>query len=157
MKNVEPNISKELRNELVNYIEGLENIYNSRSKTKLKEAKVNAINSLLTISRKHYLDCDDMELVKDEMLVSKKFSHIKEADTVKDISLIMSFPSINSYGGEIIQFNKWVLPEEELMIWSKTSLIGPLNSIGMKRYVKLFRELFPVEYSQINNYIDLNG
>lgn len=144
-----PDISIELQKQLEDYILELRNSSSPASKTKLKEAKINAVNSLLTISRKCALGCDGMDLVKDEVLVSKKLLHIKEAETIKDMALIMGNPEITNNGCEILPKNKWVIPEEELMLWSKTSLVAPLNDMGFKRYMKLFEELFPVEYAKI--------
>jgi hypothetical protein len=147
---IQPDISKKLQNQLENYILELANTSVPASKSKLKEAKINAVTSLLNVSRKHALGCGGMDLVKDEVLVSKKLPHIKEAETLKDIGLIMGSPEIINNGCEILPKNEWVIPEEELMLWSKTTLIAPLNDMGFKRYMKLFEELFPAEYAKIH-------
>lgn len=39
----------------------------------------------------------------------------------------------------------YLLPEEELICWSEASLRAPLNEVGYRRYMKLFRQIFPEE------------
>lgn len=151
-KNNQPDISKELRRQLEDYILELKNTSVPTSKLKLKNSKIKAVNLLLNISRKHILDCNDMDLIKDEVLVLKKLQHIKEASNIKEINLIMGKPEVSYYGGEIRPKHQWVLPEEEIMLWSKTSLLAPLSQSGFDRYMKLFKELFPDKYKEIMPY-----
>lgn len=108
-------------------------------------------SKLINISRKYVLGTQDIELITDEMIVSKKFKHIKEAETVNDIKLIMGKPEIIFNGNKIIPKHKWVLPEEEIMVWSLTSLKAPLSTEGMARYLELFEELFPEKLKLIKD------
>ena len=39
--------------------------------------------------------------------------------------------------------------EEELMLWSRTSLLGPLNDAGYRRYKELFQKMLPEQAAQI--------
>ena len=41
--------------------------------------------------------------------------------------------------------DKYLIPEEELICWSETSLRGPLIRPAMKRYMELFQRLYPDE------------
>ena len=38
--------------------------------------------------------------------------------------------------------SKYCIPEEEMIMWSCTSLKAPLNEAGFKRYMQLFKEVF---------------
>ena len=44
----------------------------------------------------------------------------------------------------------YLLPEEELICWSEASLRAPLNEPGYRRYMKLFRQVFPEESQALN-------
>ena len=49
------------------------------------------------------------------------------------------------YDGSKFIPDKYLLPEEELICWSETSLRAPLNEAGFNRYMELFRQVFPAE------------
>lgn len=133
-------ISLKLTYELLSYITELvleekNSIINTR--------KVEALLTLLNVSRKSYLNCEDLSLISDEAIVRKKLQHIKECNTCEDLSMIMNKPMVRYNFGEAIPENKWVLPEEEIMMWCKLSLKCVLNDAGYTRYRTLFHELFP--------------
>lgn len=135
-----PQISLKLTFDVLEYITELSltqpnNILNRR--------KVEALVLLLSVSRKSYLKCDDITLISDEELICKKLQQIKECNTCTDLNMIMDKPKVRYNFGEAIPENKWVLPEEEIMLWSKLSLKCVLNDAGYTRYRTLFRELFP--------------
>ena len=46
--------------------------------------------------------------------------------------------------------DRYMLPEEELICWSETSLRAPLNEAGYRRYLTLFRQVFPAESEALN-------
>ena len=52
-------------------------------------------------------------------------------------------PSCPHYTGAGFIPGEYSVPEEELICWSETSLRGPLTSHATKRYMALFREVFP--------------
>ena len=52
-------------------------------------------------------------------------------------------PSYPYFNGNKFIPDKYNVIEEELICWSETSLQGPLNEIGFKRYTELFNILFP--------------
>ena len=83
-------------------------------------------------------------------ICAKKIAFILEATTKKEIEEILQPPKNHYNGNEVIPSGRFHIPEEELLMWSYTSLRagGPLNDAGFKRYMKLFRELLP-EYAQI--------
>lgn len=143
-KSFSPNLSKDLMEKVIVY---LIDINNNQSKLNIEKTK--ALTILLTKSRKYTLGCSDMELIKDEVIVLKKLEQIKCAKKIDDLKKIMGEPKITYSGNEIVSANEWVIPEEEIMIWSKTSLTAPLNDIGYRRYMKLFKDLFPNKYEQL--------
>ena len=73
----------------------------------------------------------------------KKAEFIKTAKTKKELRLIMEPPNIRYNGNEILPANEYCIPEEEMIFWSITSLIGPLTTEGQRRYEKLFKQIFP--------------
>ena len=52
-------------------------------------------------------------------------------------------PSCPHYNGASFIPGEYSVPEEELICWSETSLRGPLTSHAVKRYMELFRQVFP--------------
>lgn len=147
MNNITPVISEDLKKNIEDYINTQVAPIN---KNKLKESKLKSLKILLSISRKHILGCVGISLVTDEAIVSKKFKQIKDAKTVKDVDLIMATPKIINICGELKPKNDWVIPEEEIMIWSISSLNAPLSQAGHNRYLKLFKELFPEKFNELS-------
>lgn len=83
-------------------------------------------------------------------ICEKKIAFIHQARTKKDIEEILSFSKIRFNGREVVPAGKYHVPEEELLVWSMTSLEAPLNEYGFKRYKKLFREVFPEQADMLN-------
>lgn len=54
-------------------------------------------------------------------------------------------PHCPHYNGNSFIPDKYSIPEEELICWSQTSLQSPLNDVGFKRYMEVFKEVFPEE------------
>lgn len=83
-----------------------------------------------------------------EGIAEKKIKMIKEATTKIVINEILK-PHCPYYNGDKFIQNQYSVPEEELIGWSKASLAAPLNSIGIKRYMEVFKTVFPevdIEY-----------
>lgn len=80
-----------------------------------------------------------------EMVTSiawKRSRMIMEAATKEEMEKILAH-SCPHYDGKRFVTDKYHIPEEELILWSETSLRRPLSSIEYERYCKVFRELFP--------------
>lgn len=75
---------------------------------------------------------------------AKKMKMISEATTVKDLRAISDVPKPHYNGNRVIP-SDFSVPEEEIMIWSLTSELGPLNDAGFRRYMELFEELFGID------------
>ena len=54
-------------------------------------------------------------------------------------------PRCPYYDGNQFRPDEYIVPEEELIQWSETSLVAPLNEIGFARYLELFKQIFPKE------------
>ena len=103
---------------------------------KKKELKLSAIKHLMEIKRPY-----DEDIYDDKLLINlylKKIDFILEANTKKDIEEILSVSHIRYNGGEIIP-TKYNILEEELLMWSITSVKSPLMDIAHKRYMELFK------------------
>ena len=77
-------------------------------------------------------------------IAEKKGALILKASTKAELEKLKSPRCPHFDGNKFIPDESWV-PEEELICWSETSLQGPLNEYGFKRYMELFRMVFPEE------------
>jgi hypothetical protein len=82
------------------------------------------------------------------IICEKKIAFILEARTKNEIDLILSSPKVHYNFNTVVPSNQYVIPEEELLIWSLTSLQAPLNEVGVNRFMELFLEVFP-EYEHL--------
>lgn len=101
--------------------------------------KMSAIKDLITVERPYDNHCFDNKILVD--LYLKKIDMILKANTKKEIKEILSTNHIKYNGAEIIptEFN---IIEEELLMWSLTSLKAPLTGIGLDRYLKIFSQYY---------------
>lgn len=70
--------------------------------------------------------------------------------TKKDMECIV-IPKAPRYDGSKFVSGEYFVPQEELICWSETSLIAPLNSVGTKRFMEVFQMVFPEKYKEIEN------
>ncbi|MBR4332395.1 MAG: hypothetical protein IKP72_06955 [Clostridia bacterium] len=77
-------------------------------------------------------------------IAEKKAALILKTTSKADIDKVMH-PRAPHYNGAEFVPDEFSIPEEELICWSETSLRGPLNSAGLKRYRALFEEIFSQE------------
>lgn len=75
------------------------------------------------------------------MVVEKRLKLIAEATTVKELKEIENEPKPRYTGNGFVS-GKFSVPEEEMIIWSLTSLKAPLVSAGFDRYMALFQQTF---------------
>lgn len=103
------------------------------------KAKHEAIEKALVCTR-HYRECGIMsELV--HAVYRKKMEMIQNADTVADLKAIEK-GCIPHFNGNQFLPGPFHIPEEELIMWSLTSLKAPLASAGFARYMELFEQVF---------------
>lgn len=87
----------------------------------------------------------------EELLVriaDKKCHMLMEACSKKELDLIMN-PPVPHYNGNEFIVDRHLLPEEELIAWSETSLCAPLTHTACKRFEAVFREVFPEQSKAI--------
>ena len=77
-------------------------------------------------------------------IAEKKGALILKTTSKADMDKVM-YPRPPHYNGAEFVPDEFSIPEEELICWSETSLRALLNSAGMKRYMTLFKEIFPQE------------
>lgn len=77
------------------------------------------------------------------VICKKKIAFLMDAATQKETQDILSPPNVRYDGNKVRPANQYVIPEEELLLWSLTSLRGPLVEAGFRRFEELFMEVFP--------------
>lgn len=79
----------------------------------------------------------------------KKGAMIMSATSKTEIDKVLR-PKAPHYDGTRFIADRYLLPEEELICWSEASLRAPLNEPGFRRYMELFRRVFPEESEAMN-------
>lgn len=115
---------------------------------RINKLKLKALADLFTTPRVA-LDFGGINPSLTLTIYKKKIQQIREAESADDLKLTLMHPKVRYNGCEVVPDNKWVLPEEELILWSNTSLIAPLTKEGFERYMKIFKEVFPNEAASI--------
>lgn len=87
-------------------------------------------------------------------IAEKKCAKLKTISTKEDAHRL-SQPRCPAYTGNGFVQDDMIVPEEELICWSETSLQAPLNEVGFRRYMELFRQILPEKSKEIN--IDSKG
>ena len=77
-------------------------------------------------------------------IAEKKSEMIIKTTTKAEMEKVLHAPA-PQYTGAGFVTDQYCVPEEELIGWSETSLRGPLIPAGLKRYMELFKLVFPEE------------
>ena len=105
---------------------------------KLRSRGFGALRKMRGIAAQYEKDGFLPELI--ETVFCKKAAFIMKAKTKAELEEIIK-PSVPRYSGGIFYpGNPYHVEEEELILWSKTSLKAPLISQGYKRYQELFEK-----------------
>lgn len=83
-----------------------------------------------------------------EGIAEKRAAMIMKATTKTEMDKVMK-PRAPRYDGGKFVPDEYNIPEEEMIAWSMVSLQAPLSSIGMQRYMELFRVFFPEESKEL--------
>ncbi len=70
----------------------------------------------------------------------------------KDMECIV-IPKAPRYDGSKFVPGEYFVPQEELICWSETSLIAPLNSVGVKRYMEVFKMVYPEKFKKVEEVV----
>ena len=81
--------------------------------------------------------------------IAEKKGHMILSITTKTEMKALMNPRPPRYDGGKFIPDKYMVPEEELICWSATSLRAPLNSAGFERYSELFKSVFPEQGEKI--------
>ena len=81
-------------------------------------------------------------------IAEKKSEMIMRTTTKAEMEKVLHAPAPH-YTGTGFVTDQYCVPEEELIGWSETSLRGPLIPAGLKRYMELFKLVFPEETHSI--------
>ena len=106
----------------------------------LKGLRLEALKKLQT-SLNHY---DRLGYISQltTAIAEKKCRMIKEATSRSQMMKFLK-PRCPHYDGSKFIEDHYIIPEEELICWSHTSLRAPLNSIGAARFKEVFQRVFP--------------
>ena len=77
-------------------------------------------------------------------IAKKKGKQILQITTKKELKELGKSCCPHFNGRQFVP-NESSIPEEELIYWSEVSLKAPLNEVGFKRYMEVFRQVFPEE------------
>ena len=106
----------------------------------LKELRVDALTKVQrSLNHYHHLGYI-RELTS--AIAEKKCQMIKEATSRTEMQKFLK-PHCPRYDGSKFVEDPYIVPEEELICWSHTSLRAPLNSIGAARFKEVFQRVFP--------------
>lgn len=81
-------------------------------------------------------------------IAEKKAEMILAATSKTEMDKLLK-PRCPYYDGNRFVPDEYNVPEEELICWSETSFLGPLNEIGYSRYMEVFRQIFPEVSEQL--------
>lgn len=113
----------------------------------VEDAKYEAILKVLSMTSAYRQHGIRNELV--HTIFRRKIEMIRKASTVKELKAIEK-GSVLHFNGNRFVTGQYHIPEEELVLWSLTSLKGPLIAQGFNRYLEVFKQVFgfaPEDYS----------
>ena len=121
-------------------------LFDEKLTDKVKEIRYKGLQQLCNILN-YYKSrgFDDKLLVP---IAEKKCNMIMSCNSKTEMEKIIK-PKCPHYDGNKFVTDDDNVLEEELIAWSETSLAGPLNEIGFKRYLEVFMLVFPDEYKKI--------
>ena len=115
---------------------------------KLFEAKFAAVFKLrdIVVAYKSHGFLDELPV----KIFNKKFDFIFHAGSKADIKEIIAPTKVHYNYNEIVPAGNFYVAEEELILWSLTSLHAPLVHHGYERYMKVFAEIFPEQAKKLS-------
>lgn len=113
-------------------------LMDNRLTEKLRSHRFDTLRKMRGIAAQYKEEGFLPELV--ETVFCKKADFIMRAKTKAELEEIIKPSSPRYSGGIFCPGNPYHVEEEELILWSKTSLKAPLISQGYKRYQELFEK-----------------
>lgn len=82
-------------------------------------------------------------------IAEKKCRMIGTITTKSEMEKMLKPSCLHYYGGKFIT-GEYDIPEEELIGWSEAALRVPLNKVGFRRYMELFKQVLPEESRKLS-------
>lgn len=108
---------------------------------KKEELEVYRLAAIIEAERitRHYQDRNFLDSLV-SAISEKRLANIRQAKTKTDIDEALKLSTPRFDGVKFYPKYKYHIEEEELILWSETSLKGPLINEGFKRYQYLFQK-----------------
>ncbi len=106
---------------------------------KMRARKFSAVQQAAAITDAYAKEGIREDLV--DTIMEKKTALILDAKTLAEVDRAANPPKPHYTGTEWVE-DPLTVPEEELVIWSRTSLRAPLTPYGQQRYLALFEKIF---------------
>lgn len=114
---------------------------------KVRELRLAAGREVFPYVRKLCEDYIRMDVIL--AIVEGKFDFLRKATSKTEVLKILSPPKVHFNGREVVPNDpEYHIPAEEMVIWSETSFLAPLNEYGFRRYMKLVKEYFGEEVAK---------
>lgn len=126
----------------------IEILFDEKASDKIKELRINGLLELNSYLE-YYKSCGYMERLINK-IAEKKVKMLMKITSKSEMKKMLK-PSCPNFDGSKFIADKYHVIEEELICWSQTSLEGPLNEIGFKRYMELFNIVLPEYKDKLNN------
>ena len=94
-----------------------------------------------------YKDRGYMEELLDG-IAEKKCQMIMSVTSKTEMEKVLK-PHCPHYDGVKFIPDTYNVPEEELICWSETSFLAPIKEAGYKRYMEVFKSVFPEKSKQL--------
>ena len=114
--------------------------------TRVRELRFAAIRELQKYLITYQNNGYDQRLI--DAIAEKKCRMISTITSKNEMDLLIK-PRCPYFDGNRFIPDKFMVPEEELICWSETSLRAPLRSEAFERYVELFGQVYPKESKEI--------
>ena len=134
--------------DMLEYSDAIQKLGSCEDKTKaLAATRAEAVLNTLARVRRYRKENIREDLV--HTVYEKRLELILKASTAKELKEIMKEPRPR-YNGQCFVASPYSVPEEELILWSFTSLWGggPLNHYAYERYLSLFEDYFGFSITQ---------
>ena len=124
----------------------VEILFDEKVSDDIKELRINGLKTLSSYLE-YYQNCGYKEKLINK-IAEKKTKMIMQIKSKSEMDKMLK-PSCPYFNGSQFVPDKYNVIEEELICWSETSIIAPLNEVGFKRYMELFKKIFPDEEREI--------
>ena len=108
---------------------------------RIRDEKFKALRKAMGLTERYLKDGIRPDLI--DVIMEKKAALIMNASTLTDIRKAADPPKPH-YNGNAFVDDPLQVPEEEMVLWSKASLMAPLNDDACTRYLELFTRAFGV-------------